>query len=601
MDILLNANKKFAKARSQTTRKCGFSPSFYQIRQFFFKKQTIWAKFYKYITTSKENNLFSYTKNFKTFPLFIYPIFYLFIGVYFNALIGDLSLISVDPDYVYFLSGVSISEGYFKVGHIDHPGSPLQYLIAIILRVTYLFRKDSGTPYLEDILGNSDLYISVVNIVLTVIVSISIFIAGLYVFRKTKSFLYSLLIQSIPFVPFIWYQIIGRVVPELLLPIPVLALSSFLIGHLSDKKEDFSRKDFIIISIILAFSLSVKLTMISLFIIPILIVKSWRNKLIVVGLSMFLFLIFSWPATLQIERFWSWMSNLFIHSGNYGSGSKNIVDIAAFSSNFVKIKQLYRYFTYLIIFQIFFIPTSYLLLRGKKNTDYKKLILVSSIFLSIIIQTVITAKHFAPHYFIPAILLGPLLLFLSVEIIKDYYPNKFSLQISNIFLIVFIIWHINDQLTNINYSSQGIGNQVTSREETRHYTETVEKESIKIIVSQDYGCPLPEYAVLFSTAWLANPLKPRYNETLAKLFPNTYQYTTFDDRFRFWGEEFNPDKIIEQNIPVYLYLQYDTDELYLRTVNKIFGDSTNFRVEKELIFHNNTNGEGFLKLYISNK
>jgi len=401
---------------------------------------------------------------------------------------------------------------------------------------------------LEDVLGNPDLYISVVKYSLTAIMTISIFLAGKYVFRKTGSILYSMVVQTIPFVPFIWYQIIGRIVPELLLPLPVLALSAFLIGRLAGNKEKFDTKDLVILSVLMAFSLSVKLTMIPLWIIPLIIVKPWRNKFAVGGLSIVLFLIFSLPATLQIERFWGWISNLFIHSGNYGSGDNNIVDIAAFTANFTKIAHLYKYFTYFIVFQLVFIAVSLFLFRKKKPV-FKKVLWTFAVFLTILVQVVITAKHYAPHYFIPAVLLGPLLLLLTMGILRDYYHNRFFLVLSNLFFIVFIYWHIEQQLTNINYSSQGIGNHVASREETRHYIQTVEKESIKIIVSQDYGCPMPEYALLFGTAWLANPLKPRYNETFAKLYPRTYQYTTFDDRFRFWGEEFNTAKIIEQKMP----------------------------------------------------
>jgi primosomal replication protein N len=546
------------------------------------------------------NNFLSAIKKFNAVPLYLFPLLYLFIGVYFKILVGDLSLTSVDPDYVYFLSGVSISEGYLKIGHIDHPGSPLQYLIAIVLRITYLFRKDAGIPYLEDILSHSDLYVSVVNITLTVVMSISLLIAGKYVFRKTGSVVYGMIIQTVPFIPFIWYQLIGRIVPELLLPIPIIALSAFLLGHFVDKKEKFDTRDLIILSVIMAFSLSIKLTMISLWLIPIVIVKPWRSKLLVIALSFFLFLVFAIPATIQIDRFWSWISNLFVHSGNYGSGSKNIVDIISFKSNFNKITQLYKHFTYLVVFQLLLIPVSFFWFR-KKQYDFKKIYLIVSVFFTILIQAFITAKHYAPHYFIPGLLLGPLLLLLSIDIIKEYYPGRALVILSNIFLVIVIYWHINQQLINVNYASQGVGNHVSAREETRHYAKTFEKESIKIITSQGYGCPLPEYAILFSTAWLANPLKPRYNEILARLYPNTYQYTTFDDRFRFWGEEFNPQKIIEQKIPVYLYLEYDTDELYNKTIAKVFGDSTNFRVEKQLIFHNEKNGEGLLKLLISNK
>lgn len=531
--------------------------------------------------------------------LLFYPLLYLFIGIYFRILIGDLSLVSVDPDYVYFLSGVTISEGYFKVGHIDHPGTPLQYLIAVVLKVIYLFRKDANVTFIQDVFANSDLYLSVVNVILTFLVVISIFIAGKYVWRKTGSVLYGVLIQTIPFVQFVWYEMIGRIMPELLIPIPIIMLAAFLVGHLAEQKNKFDRKDLIILASIIAFGLSIKLTMISLVIIPLVIVKTWRSKLIFVALSVVLFLLFAIPVTLQIERFWQWTTDLFVHSGHYGGGEKNIIDIIAFKESFRRIIGLYKYFAYFIVFQLISLPL-FFILSFRKNISSAKIRMAIGVTLAIIVQALITAKHFAPHYFVPAVMLGPLLLLLTIEIIKDFSSSSKYLKFgAGIFLLIFFGWHIKQQLLFVNYSSQGIGNHVESREETRHFIKTLEDESIKIIVSQDYGCPLPEYALLFSTAWAANPLRNHFSEELAKLYPRTYQYTTWDDRFRFWGAPFIPDEIIEKNIPVYIYLQQNNDELYQKTILKIFEENENFVVDKKLLFNNPVNGEGILQLFIS--
>ncbi len=552
------------------------------------------------LTPARKYDFSGYGQNLKIVSLIIYPLFYLFAGFYFNSLIGGLSLISVDPDYVYFISGLTISEGYFKPGHIDHPGSPLQYLIAIVLRITYLFRKNTGVPYMDDVLGNPDIYISVVNLTLTVIIAVSVFWAGMYVFSKTKSFVYGLIIQTVPFVPFALYETIGRIVPELLFPLPLLTLSSFLIVKITSHNKKYSRNEILLLSIIMAFALSVKLTMISLFVIPLLTLKPWRKKLTFAGFSLLFFLIFSLPATLQIERFWEWITNLFMHSGRYGSGSKNIVDIQVFVQNLKTIAGLYRYFTYFIVFQIFFIPGSYFLLRKKKKTELNKIMLSVSLLLAILIQALITAKHYAPQYFVPAVMLNALLLLLNIEIIRAIFSGRLVLSISAVFLIVFLVWHLNDQIINLNYSSEGIGNRVMARKETGHYIKAVEKESIKIIVSQDYGCPMQEYAILFGTAWLANPLKPCYAEILGKLYPNTYQYTTFDNLFRFWGKEFDLEKIAVQNIPVYVYLENNNEELYEKTCAKLKEISErDFSVQKKLLFENPVNNEVLLQLFFS--
>jgi hypothetical protein len=438
----------------------------------------------------------------------------------------------------------------------------------------------------------------VVNLGLTALMAISIFAAGRYVFKKTGSILYGMLIQLIPIIPVIWYEIIGRIMPELLLPIPIIALTAFLIGHLADKKEQFSRKDLFILGLILAFSLSIKLTLIPLWIIPFIIVKSWRSKIEVLIISILLFLIIAWPATLQIGRFWDWGKALFIHSGNYGNGDANILEVALFKENLVKIVTLYREFTILVVLQFLIIPFSFFWNR-RKGISVQKSVFGFAVILSIMVQALITAKHYSPRYFVPAIMFGPFLLFLTFESIKDIHPSKYLKIGTGLTLILFFIWHINNQLIVISYTSEGVSNHVEPRVESRHFIKTLEKECVKIIVSQDYGCPMPEYALLFSTAWAANELRPYFTEELAKLYPSTYQYTTWDGRFRYWGEEFNPITIMEKDTPVYLYLEKNTEDLYFKTIEKLKENKPDFTIERKLLFENQRNGEAILQLFFS--
>jgi hypothetical protein len=151
----------------------------------------------------------------------------------------------------------------------------------------------------------------------------------------------------------------------------------------------------------------------------------------------------------------------------------------------------------------------------------------------------------------------------------------------------------------INYTSEAFESQINARKDTRNIAQTFEKESIKVIVSQDYGCPFVEYALHFATVWSVPSFRTRYLEILARLYPNTYQYTTWDGRFIFWGEPFDPEKVILQKIPVYIYLEKNSEEIYQKTVEKLLGNKIGYEVESKLLFENPVNKEALIRLFIS--
>lgn len=534
--------------------------------------------------------------------LLLFPLFYYLTGTYFRLILEDPSLRSIDPDYVYFMSGLNISEGCFKVKHIDHPGSPLQYLVTLVFKIIWLFRRNPA-GFTEDILSYPDLYLSIVNLTITTIIAVSLFAAGKYVYKKTGSAFYGMLIQTLPFISVILYEIIGRITPELLMPLPMLALSIFLIGYLSKKPEKFSNTDLLILALVMAFGLSLKLTLISIWIIPLIIVKPWWKKFSVLVAGILFFLIISLPVTLQLERFWQWTKDLFWHSGQYGTGEETIVDLNTLKENFTQILHIQKHFTYLTIALILMIPPVIIRFKKQKLPKEKKIIAVSiAIVATILIQIVISGKHYAPRYFLPALMFIPLIIFLLAEMLKSFYPSKIMKAIVLAGIAFFLVWNIKQQLDVINYTSEAFEKQIAAKKRTRNIAETFKQPSIKIIVSQDYGCPFPEYALHFSTVWSAPALRDKYVEKLSELYPDTYQYTTWDGKFIYWDTPLNPEKIIEDNIPVYLYLEKNTNELYEKTIDKLeeITEKT-FSVQKKLLFENPVNGEGLLQLIFTDQ
>lgn len=544
------------------------------------------------------NNRFQYFQGKGVWLLPAFPLFYFLVAVYFRNLLGAISLRSVDPDYIYFISGLGVAEGHFKIGHIDNPGTPLQYLVALVFRITYLFRK-KDVSFLDDVFLHPDLYMSMVNLTITILIVFAMFFAGKYVVRKTGSTLYALLIQTVPFLPVIWYDLIGRVTPELLFPLPLFAISVLLIKYLYEENSEFKIKDIALWAFVFAFGLTIKLSFISLWLIPLFLIDGWKKKLQFSGMGIIFFFLIAIPVTLQLNVFWVWVKNLFLHSGSYGQGEENIIDFSAFADRLKELISLEHTFVWLFL-GLLLLVAAFLLFFRSKIGKWKETRISIAVLAVIVVQFILTGKLYAHRYFIPVLMLAPILIILSVELVKKAYQGRWLVYSLNILLVLYLGWNFNRQFDYIRMKSDAIGGQVNAREATWHVASTLENKSIKIIVSQDYGCPFKEYALLYSTAWAANTLKPYYWENLQRLYPNTYQYTTWDDKFQHWGDQFDPGELLTKDLPVYIYLEKNSEDLYNKTVAKL-DPRQEYVFNKKVLFVNPENGEAIDQLIFSKK
>lgn len=513
--------------------------------------------------------------------LYIIPSFYFVIGSYFRSILGDLSLRSLDPDYIYFITGLGISEGHLHVSHVDNPGTPLQYLMGLTYRLTHFLRPGAGS-YLEDVFQNPDLYLSVSNLVMTGLITAVLFYAGRRIYQSTGSILYGILIQTTPFLAVIWYDLIGRIVPELFMPLPVIFLEIFLIELVYSKKniEDF--RQIILLSAISAFGISIKLTFIPLWFIPLILIKSWKRKAQFLGLSILFFLMFAIPVTLRIGTFAGWIKSLFIHSGSYGSGDANFINWTEFWAN---LQFLWGYEKWFMITAIITLITAiaYFFIH-KKEADKRLLMVTGAVLVTVLLQTGMVCKHFSHHYYIPALLLLPVLVFLIAEFFRRTLKGKMQLLVS-VGLITFILTFAVHQQPWIKLKTEAMTADLDQRKETWHFVSSLNPKSIKIITTQNYGSPFKEYALMVSYAWAGDQQK-YYTETLAKLYPDTYLYFTWDNTLKFWGNELSLEKINESKMPVFLYLENDTPELYQKTLQKFSFINDSSMVVPKLLFRN---------------
>lgn len=524
---------------------------------------------------------------YRKYLLLIIPLAYLFLGSYFHQIIGIYFLRTADPECIYFMSGLCVANGKFMLGHFDNPGTPLQYLTALVFRGVYIFRSHH-IPFNNDVLSNPDLYLHTLNLVMISIVAVFLYFAGKIMFRISNNLTYSVLLQLTPLFTSLIYLNIARIVPETLIPVPVVLMSIMLLYLLYNKDEEHGKKQSIIFGLISAFGLSIKLTYLPLWIIPFMVLKKWKNKLIYSATAILSFFVFAIPVTLQLNKFWGWVKGLFLHSGKYGQGESDFIDWNTFGPNFSSLWNENRFFFYVLIVMAIAILVSIVLSRKNKqdNTAIRiSLALLAAAFL----QIVLVCKQYELRYFVPALMLIPVSVIMIIELAQQFSPMISKYKLGQIAAVVVIIGYFIGQKPIVHSLSVVLQERNFQKMKALHYMQNIETNSLKFLVTTDYGAPLPEYALTHSYRW-AGRYQELFKPALAEIYPNSYVYFPWDNSMNFWGNE--PD-YSEPGRPAYIY--FLTDDLK----DKFFQDAAKFFPEKYELsrtFYNETTKEAIYRL-----
>src|SRR5690606_37516057 len=125
-----------------------------------------------------------------------------------------------------------------------------------------------------------------------------------------------------------------------------------------------------------------------------------------------------------------------IHSGDYGVGESNIVDFDSLKSNFLYFVNLENWY-FIVVLLSFFTLLSYLIIQ-RKQVDRRIVIYSSAVVLAITFHLILVCKHFAHRNFIPSLLLLPLVVFFTIEILQKLGNNRLYNLLVKLVLIAFL-------------------------------------------------------------------------------------------------------------------------------------------------------------------
>lgn len=478
--------------------------------------------------------------------IFIIPIILLYTLTYNVKEIQHALINTVDPEYIHLVSSVSMANGEFEVKSIENPASTLYFFGGLLSKATY-FLVGTESNLIEDYIENPEKYVSALRASLIFCTVLSLIFLGYYAYKWTENLSLVFFFQSIPFISKEILYASSIISPENFI---IIVMLWYIIVLLKDKYTEQKTSPYLF-AVINALGLGTKLTFVPLAILPLALLVRNTDRIKYIVATVVFTLLFIFPVLLQADRFISWISNLFFHSGNYGKGPEEIVNTHVFGINLRKIFTLEFVFSVVYVLNIL----SILYLVIKKKTKSKTFKVSVAVMLVCTLQIVLTAKHFALRYLIPSMMLT---LYIAHNVLSNFSFGKRK----RIELIFYFLCSATIIGTGTFFVTRHViqKREIRSvRQETRAFIEKQLKGQPILIVPNYYGSATTQYALCFSSYWL----KGHTNELVQKLnkkYPETYFYFQDRKKFKKWNNITSLTNILMEKEMFYVYQNKEKDE-----------------------------------------
>ena len=460
---------------------------------------------------------------------------------------------NLDPSYLYFLNGLHVLDGATP-GHVDHPGTPVQVLMALVIRLSGLAAPgtigDGAFAWAEILLMQA-------NTVLLVLTALAMGLLGAVVARRSGRLVVALLAQMTPFLSMLALKHGIHVKPEPMLLLAVLLLSAAMV------EQAIRPRWWLLLALgaVCGFGIAVKITFAPIALAPFLLARGMRARALFCLAMVLALALFLWPAWGALDRMAEWIVQLATHGGAYGNGAPSVMDLERYPAAFFKL-----FFARPVFLAVYAASLAVLVLgwrrrrrRGGAPMDGVERALLG-VLVAQLAQMLMVAKHPSAHYVLPALELSGLsmaLLWLAVRRVTLSAPRRRLVQGAFAGLLVLLL-----VLQSVAFLRQ-------DRE-----MRADQAGALSIDMARDFpGCAIVYLNMASSpaNAWFYNHAygSHRYGARLKALMPtNEYFAYSWRSGVENWDGPVSPATLIARYPCVALR---STDAGYLRTVAGWFG------------------------------
>ncbi|MGE5340051.1 MAG: hypothetical protein ACM3SY_01100 [Candidatus Omnitrophota bacterium] len=466
--------------------------------------------------------------------LFILPVLLVITVSYLKDARGPYWLgTNSDPDYVYLLNSSNMAD-LKKVGHIDHPGTPVQMLGAGVLRVVHLFSSTKDNLH-TDVLKRPEFYLNAINGVLLALNFFMILLLGIGVYRLTGSLIQSLLLQFTPFlIESAATGCLTKVNPEPFLFLTGLLLVFFLVKWTRSDPHAFTFKEPILCGMIMGLGIATKMTFLPLAVIPFVVFPKIKAKAVYFGSSILSFVMFTLPIINMYPKFFDWIMRLMTREGRYGTGKEQFIDWDACFKNTQQLLTENRFFTFVLGLSILVLLAGILVpVLRKRFASSRYFKLIGAVILSDLLAMFMISKHTGQHYLLPVLSLSCFSLYLIHAYVHEALNHfkiktKYLTMASILVMAGLIIW-----LNPYREMKQTAGAWKIVRNKSIEINDFVQQNYQDYARIYYYGSSSPAFALKFG-----NDLSLNYHrDVLQRLYPDVYFYDFIHKEF--YGFNYN--------------------------------------------------------------
>ncbi len=483
-----------------------------------------------------------------------------------------------DPVYAYLLNGLTFALGSNDIGHTDHPGTPLQLFIALLI---HLFGWMRGSNDLAtDVLTNPESYLRFITIVLIIINCIMLWMFGLFAYKKLKSRNMAVTIQLLPLLSFQLINFMAVVDCETVITLLSVAIAACII--LYDSRDEGRLKLLVIIALLSAISVATKISSLSILIVPFFFFKEIKSRTIYLILSVvFIFLFFS-PVLNKLGNFTGFIGKLATHTGQYGSGEEKLFDAAIFfrAIQMMVLKE-FPFTLHLIL-----LPIGWIVIM-KRNITGSLRRLYLGITVATIFQVLIVARHYGFHYLMPVFaLFMPLHGYFWIQIFRKKI-GAVSTRIGSL-IVILLVFGVFIRLFVKNSFVEGITNPV---EKTTQAIKSEWKGKYVILTDNNNGAAFIEPALKFGHSYTRGRLKGQYAAILATAYPDNYLWNNRDG-FTNWTGSYLSSDIFSKNNQIYIYANAGSCDVSMSKISDMVDQvGLSELVKLNIVFQNEKSGE----------
>jgi len=343
---------------------------------------------------------------------------------------------NLDPSYPYLFGALRMAD--FSFGKmIEHPGTPLQLLGALLIKTSNLTL--SSADMIRDVLSDPEKYLTGISHLTALLNALALFSLGVIGYGVTRSLLPALLIQTGPFISKLVIRHAETVTPESLLVFATLVLCCLMVRALRPGSLDNHRLLYAIgFGLVAAFGVATKLTFLPIALAPIFLLGTWRSLMIYGASFTLFFILLLVPILPEWGVMFDWVSGLIFKSGFHGTGEVQPIDLSIYPGKVYKLVSRPLFFLPILL-SLFFISKARREKKQGRPAPKLETQALAGIITAQIAQILVIAKHATAFYMIPAFILVGLALFLLYRLAETFYftTPKSALRFRNIVAVLF--------------------------------------------------------------------------------------------------------------------------------------------------------------------